>query len=204
MTEKINQSSLKNAKFENMTAEQVIKKYEEVLNSREKQIYELSAEIGQINKKTQKMKAKFENCKEQNTKLKNIFQKKEVLLKQELDNKELMFMQLTKKEKECDEIQKKIDEFKQNKKSIKKDEINSNSNNKNNNDDEKSKENKFENNNKEEEKKESVKEKEKEKDNPDLKLLAKEKINQLTNKGEGMKKINFAELLKKNKSEKND
>ena len=204
MTEKINQSSLKNAKFENMTAEQVIKKYEEVLNSREKQIYELSAEIGQINKKTQKMKAKFENCKEQNTKLKNIFQKKEVLLKQELDNKELMFMQLTKKEKECDEIQKKIDEFKQNKKSIKKDEINSNSNNKNNNDDEKSKENKFENNNKEEEKKESVKEKEKEKDNPNLKLLAKEKINQLTNKGEGMKKINFAELLKKNKSEKND
>ena len=204
MTEKINQSSLKNAKFENMTAEQVIKKYEEVLNSREKQIYELSAEIGQINKKTQKMKAKFENCKEQNTKLKNIFQKKEVLLKQELDNKELMFMQLTKKEKECDEIQKKIDDLKQNKKSTKKDEINSNSNNKNNNDDEKRKENKFENNNKEEEKKESVKEKEKEKDNPDLKLLAKEKINQLTNKGEGMKKINFAELLKKNKSEKND
>ena len=204
MSEKINQSSLKNAKFENMTAEQVIKKYEEVLNSREKQIYELSAEIGQINKKTQKMKAKFENCKEQNTKLKNIFQKKEVLLKQELDNKELMFMQLTKKEKECDEIQKKIDDLKQNKKSTKKDEINSNSNNKNNNDDEKSKENKFENNNKEEEKKESVKEKEKEKDNPDLKLLAKEKINQLTNKGEGMKKINFAELLKKNKSEKND
>ena len=203
MTEKINQSSLKNAKFENMTAEQVIKKYEEVLNSREKQIYELSAEIGQINKKTQKMKAKFENCKEQNTKLKNIFQKKEVLLKQELDNKELMFMQLTKKEKECDEIQKKIDDLKQNKKSTKNDEINSN-NNKNDNDAEKSKENKLENNNKEEEKKESVKEKEKEKDNPDLKLLAKEKINQLTNKGEGMKKINFAELLKKNKSEKND
>ncbi len=48
------------------------------------------------------------------------------------------------------------------------------------------------------------KDKDKEKDNPDLKLLAKEKINQLTNKGEGMKKINFAELLKKNKSEKND
>ena len=51
MTEKIKQSSLKNSKFENMTAEQVIKKYEEVLTSREKQIYELSSEIGQINKK---------------------------------------------------------------------------------------------------------------------------------------------------------
>ena len=133
MTEKINQSSLKNAKFENMTAEQVIKKYEEVLNSREKQIYELSAEIGQINKKMQKMKAKFENSKEKNIKLKNILQKKEVLLKQELDNKELMFMQLTKKEKECDEIQKKIEDLKKNKKSTQKDEIKSNDN-KNNND----------------------------------------------------------------------
>ena len=204
MTEKINQSSLKNAKFENMTAEQVIKKYEEVLNSREKQIYELSAEIGQITKKTQKMKAKYENCKEQNIKLKNIFQKKEVLLKQELDNKELMFMQLTKKEKECDEIQKKIDDFKKNKKGTKNGIDNNKENNKINNDVEKNNENKKENNNKEEEKKESIKEKEKEKDNPDLKLLAKEKINQLTNKGEGMKKINFAELLKKNKSEKND
>ena len=204
MTEKINVSSLKNAKFENMTAEQVIKKYEEVLNSRERQIYELSAEIGQITKKTQKMKAKYENCKEQNTKLKNIFQKKEILLKQELDNKELMFMQLTKKEKECDEIQKKIDDLKKNKTSTKND-ININKeNNIINKDIKKNNENKIENINEKEEKKESIKEKEKEKDNPDLKSLAKEKINQLTNKGEGMKKINFAELLKKNKSEKND
>ena len=204
MTEKINVSSLKNAKFENMTAEQVIKKYEEVLNSRERQIYELSAEIGQITKKTQKMKAKYENCKEQNTKLKNIFQKKEILLKQELDNKELMFMQLTKKEKECDEIQKKIDDLKKNKTSTK-NAININKeNNIINNDIKKNNENKIENINDKEEKKESIKEKEKEKDNPDLKSLAKEKINQLTNKGEGMKKINFAELLKKNKSEKND
>ena len=208
MTEKINQSSLKNAKFENMTAEQVIKKYEEVLNSREKQIYELSAEIGQINKKMQKMKAKFENSKEKNIKLKNILQKKEVLLKQELDNKELMFMQLTKKEKECDEIQKKIEDLKKNKKSTQKDEIKSNDN-KINNDVEKINEKKDEKiNNKEDDKKietkEKDKDKDKEKDNPDLKLLEKEKINQLTNKGEGMKKINFAELLKKNKSEKND
>ena len=204
MTEKINVSSLKNAKFENMTAEQVIKKYEEVLNSRERQIYELSAEIGQITKKTQKMKAKYENCKEQNTKLKNIFQKKEILLKQELDNKELMFMQLTKKEKECDEIQKKIDDLKKNKTSTK-NEINiDEENGVVDNDIKKNNENKIENINDKEEKKESIKEKEKEKDNPDLKSLAKEKINQLTNKGEGMKKINFAELLKKNKSEKND
>ena len=184
MSEKILQSSLKNAKFENMTAEQVIKKYEDVLNSREKQVFELSAEIGQINKKLQKMKAKYENSQEKNMKLKNILEKKEALFKQELDNKELMFMQLTKKEKECDEIQQQINDLKQNKKIIKNEKnINNEINKKNNN-----------NKKKEEEKKEKN-----DKDNKeaDLKLLAKEKINQLTNKGEGMKKINFAELLKK-------
>ena len=191
MTEKIKQSSLKNAKFENMTAEQVIKKYEEVLNSRERQIFELSSEIGQINKKMQKMKAKCDNSKEKNIKLKNILQKKEVLLKQELDNKELMFMQLTKKEKECDEIQQKIKDMKENKKIEKKEEIKSE-----NIENIKNEENKEIN----EEKKEEIK---KEKENEaDLKLLAKEKINQLTNKGEGMKKINFAELLKKKNEKK--
>ena len=193
MTEKIQQSSLKNAKFENMTAEQVIKKYEEVLYSRERQIFELSSEIGQINKKIQKMKAKCDNSKEKNIKLKNILQKKEVLLKQELDNKELMFMQLTKKEKECDEIQQKIKDMKGNKEinEEKKEEIKSE-----NIENIKNEENKEIN----EEKKEEIK---KEKENEaDLKLLAKEKINQLTNKGEGMKKINFAELLKKNQEKK--
>jgi hypothetical protein len=184
MSEKILQSSLKNAKFENMTAEQVIKKYEDVLNSREKQVFELSAEIGQINKKLQKMKAKYENSQEKNMKLKNILEKKEALFKQELDNKELMFMQLTKKEKECDEIQQQINDLKQNKKIIKNEKNINNEINKENNNNKK----------KEEEKKEKN-----DKDNKeaDLKLLAKEKINQLTNKGEGMKKINFAELLKK-------
>ena len=184
MSEKILQSSLKNAKFENMTAEQVIKKYEDVLNSREKQVFELSAEIGQINKKLQKMKAKYENSQEKNMKLKNILEKKEALFKQELDNKELMFMQLTKKEKECDEIQQQINDLKQNKKIIKNEKNINNEINKENN-------NKIK---KEEEKKEKN---DKDGGGADLKLLAKEKINQLTNKGEGMKKINFAELLKK-------
>ena len=189
MSEKILQSSLKNAKFENMTAEQVIKKYEDVLNSREKQVFELSAEIGQINKKLQKMKAKYENSQEKNMKLKNILEKKEALFKQELDNKELMFMQLTKKEKECDEIQQQINDLKQNKKIIKNEKNINNEINKENNNNKK----------KEEEKKEKN-----DKDNKeaDLKLLAKEKINQLTNKGEGMKKINFAELLKKKRKKK--
>ena len=196
---KVKQSSLKNAKFDNMTAEQVIKKYEEVLSSREKQIFELSSEIGQINQKIQKMRAKYENSKQQSTKLKNILIKKENMLKQELDNKELMFMQLAKKEKECDEIQIKINSFKNNKNPEKIEEnkiLNENKNNKNeniNNDINKKKEEKINVENKDEKKKEA-----------DLKLLAKEKINQLTDKGEGMKKLNFAELLKRNQEKKKD
>ena len=198
MTEKIKQSSLKNSKFDNMTAEQVIKKYEEVLTSRERQIYELSSEIGQINKKLQKMRAKNEINKEKNIKLKNILQKKESILKQELDNKELMFMQLTKKEKECDEVQQKISDFKQNKNSTKKDELKSDNINNNENIKKEEDKNKDINENKKEEIK-KIKENENE---ADLKLLAKEKINQLTNQGEGMKKINFAELLKKKNEKK--
>ena len=198
MTEKIKQSSLKNSKFENMTAEQVIKKYEEVLTSRERQIYELSSEIGQINKKLQKMRAKNEINKEKNIKLKNILQKKETILKQELDNKELMFMQLTKKEKECDEVQQKISDFKKNKNSTKKDELKSDNINNIENIKKEEDKNKDINENKKEEVKQ-IKEGENE---ADLKLLAKEKINQLTNKGEGMKKINFAELLKKKNEKK--
>ena len=198
MTEKIKQSSLKNSKFENMTAEQVIKKYEEVLTSRERQIYELSSEIGQINKKLQKMRANNEINKEKNIKLKNILQKKESILKQELDNKELMFMQLTKKEKECDEVQQKISDFKQNKNSTKKDELKSDNINNNENIKKEEDKNKDINDNKKEEIK-KIKENENE---ADLKLLAKEKINQLTNQGEGMKKINFAELLKKKNEKK--
>ena len=198
MTEKIKQSSLKNSKFENMTAEQVIKKYEEVLTSRERQIYELSSEIGQINKKLQKLRAKNEVNKEKNVKLKNILQKKETILKQELDNKELMFMQLTKKEKECDEVQQKISDFKQNKNSTKKDELKSD--NINNNEDIKKEEDKNKDIN--ENKKEEIKKIKENENEADLKLLAKEKINQLTNQGEGMKKINFAELLKKKNEKK--
>ena len=80
------------------------------------------------------MRAKYENSKQQSTKLKNILIKKENMLKQELDNKELMFMQLAKKEKECDEIQIKINSFKNNKNPEKIEEnkiLNENKNNKN-------------------------------------------------------------------------
>ena len=50
------QSSLKDIKFDELTAEQIIKKYEEVLNSREKQVFELSAEAGKVNQKLENLR----------------------------------------------------------------------------------------------------------------------------------------------------
>ena len=109
-------------------------------------------------------------------------------------------MQLTKKEKEYDEIQQKMLNIKEKKSSEKKEEVQSDIidiNYKKNENNEEINEDKKEIIKKE---KEIIK---KEKENEaDLKLLAKEKINQLTNKGEGMKKINFAELLKKKNEKK--
>ena len=125
-------------------------------------------------------------------------EKKETVLKRELDNKEIMFMELSKKEKECDEFQEKINDFKKNKNNPKdKKEKNENNN------DSKKEEKKID------EKKDGKNEKnEDKKDNKDIevdpKSLAKEKINQLSNKGDGMKKLNFAELLKKNQEKKGE
>ena len=109
------QSSLKNINFDELTAEQIIKKYEQVLHSRENQLFELSAEVGKVNQKLENLRTRHENCIVKNNELKTKLQKKETLLKQELDNKEIMFMQLTKKEKELDEVEQKIDEIKKKK-----------------------------------------------------------------------------------------
>ena len=208
------QSSLKNVNFDELTAEEIIKKYEQFLDSREKQVFELSSMVGQVTQKLESLKPKYEDSKDKNAKLKIILQKKEELLKQELENKEIMFMQLSNKEKEYDEIQQKIKDFK-NKKN-KNNQKDSNKDDKSNNKDEKEnkKEDKKDKDEKEKNKtktevKEQEKDKEKEKEKEkiedkkkeevyDPKSLAREKINQLTNKSEGMKKLNFAELLKKN------
>ena len=185
----ISESSLKNSKFHELTSEQIIKKYEEVLNSREKQLCELSLEMGKVQEKLENLKSKYQNANEKNTQLKNILQKKESLLKQELDNKEIMFMQLTKKEKESDEITEQIKNLKKGSSILdsekKKGELKKDLN--------KGKKEDIKDENKE---KNEVKKDDKSASNP--KSLAREKINQLTNQVEGMKKINFAELLKKN------
>lgn len=203
-------SSLKNINFDELTAEEIIKKYEQFLDSREKQVFELSSMVGQVTQKLETLKPKYEDSKDKNTKLKIILQKKEELLKQELENKEIMFMQLSNKEKEYDEIQQKIKDFKNNKNKSnqkdtdKDDKINNKDEKENKKEDKKDKDEK-EKNKAQTEVKQQEKDKEKEKVDDkkkdevhDPKSLAREKINQLTNKSEGMKKLNFAELLKKN------
>ena len=104
-------SSLKNNKFKNLTAEQIIKKYEDVLFSREKQFYELSNEIGKLTQKIQFLVQKKEKSKYNNNILNDIFSKKQQLLKQELSNKEIVFMKLTDLEHKYDDLQNKIDDI---------------------------------------------------------------------------------------------
>jgi hypothetical protein len=105
----IKPSSLKNNKFKGLTAEQIIKKYEDVLYSREKQFFELSQEIGKNTQKIQDLVQKKEKCKHNNAILKDILAKNEQLLKQELSNKEISFMKLSDLEQKYDDLQNKID-----------------------------------------------------------------------------------------------
>ena len=105
----IKSSSLKNNKFKGLTAEQIIKKYEDVLYSREKQFFELSQEIGKNTQKIQDLVQKKEKCKHNNAILKDILAKNEQLLKQELSNKEISFMKLSDLEQKYDDLQNKID-----------------------------------------------------------------------------------------------
>ena len=186
----IKTSSLKNEQLNTLTAEEIIKKYEKVLASRENQVSELSCEIGKVHQKLENLKNTHEDCIEKNKEYKNTLAEKGELLKKELNNKEILFMQLTHKEQECDEIKKKIDDYKKNEKEKKNDKKNDKKNEK-----------VIDEKKAEEKKEETVKENViPEKPEIDVKSNAKEKINQLKNKND--KKINFAELLKKSNENK--
>lgn len=101
-------SSLKNNKFKGLTAEQIIKKYEDVLFSREKQFYELSNEITKLTQKIQNLMKKKEKSKYNNDNLKEVLSRYESILKQELSNKEYLFMKINNLENKYDDLQNKI------------------------------------------------------------------------------------------------
>ena len=104
-------SSLKNNKFNGLTSEEIIKKYENVLFSREKQFNELSNEITKLTQTIQNLVEKKNKSKYNNDKLKEILENNEKILKQELSNKEIGFMKLTDLEHKYDDLQNKIDDI---------------------------------------------------------------------------------------------
>ena len=106
-----NPSSLKNNKFNGLTSEEIIKKYENVLFSREKQFNELSNEITKLTQTIQNLVEKKNKSKYNNDKLKEILENNEKILKQELSNKEIAFMKLTDLEHKYDDLQNKIEDI---------------------------------------------------------------------------------------------
>lgn len=76
MQNKAECSSLKFFNFNGWTNEKIIEKYETVLASREKQITDLSMEIGSINDKINFLTDKCKSLQEENEMLKNRLQKR--------------------------------------------------------------------------------------------------------------------------------
>ena len=112
-------STLKNFKWGNMSEQEIINKYEDVLETREIQVTDLSMELGKLQEKTLKIEEKneqiindFNLLKSENEKLALILKKKDFFLNQELQNKEHMFYRLQEKENECDLLNQKITELK--------------------------------------------------------------------------------------------
>ena len=105
----VNGSSLKKFNFEGMTTEEIINKYESVLSSREKQILDLTVEIGNANSEINKLTEELEKNDKENTELLNKINKIEKNISQEMKNKEVMFMRLQQKESEAEFLQIQLD-----------------------------------------------------------------------------------------------
>lgn len=104
-------SSLKHFNFSGWSADQILEKYESVLDSREKQITDLTIELGTLNETLNSYIDKCIHYVEENDMLKIKLTKKEAQLAQELTNKEILFMKLDRKEAECDEMVKNYTEL---------------------------------------------------------------------------------------------
>ena len=104
-----NGSSLKNFNFEGMTTEEIINKYESVLSIREKQILDLTVEIGNANSEINKLTDEIEQYDKENEILLNKINKIEKNISQELSNKEIMFSRLQQKESEVEFLQIQLD-----------------------------------------------------------------------------------------------
>ena len=104
-----NGSSLKKFNFEGMTTEEIINKYESVLSTREKQILDLTIEIGSANSEINRLTDEVEKFDKENEVLLNKINKIEKNIAQELNNKDIMFNRLQKKESEVEFLQIQLD-----------------------------------------------------------------------------------------------
>ena len=102
-------SSLKNFNFEGMTTEEIINKYEAVLSTREKQVLDLTIEIGNANAEINKLTDEIEKYDKENLTLLNKIKKIEKNITQELSNKEIMLSRLQEKESEVEFLQIQLD-----------------------------------------------------------------------------------------------
>ena len=75
-----NFSSLKYFNFDGWKPEKIIEKYENVLSSREKQITDLSVELGTINNRITVLSENIKSLKEENELLKNRMQKRVIII----------------------------------------------------------------------------------------------------------------------------
>lgn len=91
-----------------MTKEEIIEKYEEVLESREAQVIDLTMELGRIQERIITLEDTNERLEAENEKLKKMNSKKDFFLTQELQNKEIMFIRLQNKEQEVDDLRLKV------------------------------------------------------------------------------------------------
>ena len=102
-------SSLKDFNFDGMTTEQIINKYEVVLANREKQILDLTIEIGNANSQINKFNDEIEKYDKENVDLLNKINKIDKNITQEMSNKEIMFSRLQQKESEVEFLQMQFD-----------------------------------------------------------------------------------------------
>ena len=102
-------SSLKTFNFEGMTTEEIINKYESVLSTREKQILDLTVEIGNANSEINKLSDEIDKYDKENEELLNKINKIEKNIARELSNKEIMFTRLQEKESEVEFLQIQLD-----------------------------------------------------------------------------------------------
>jgi chromosome segregation ATPase len=102
-------SSLKNFNFKGWTADKIVEKYESVLVTRENQVTDLALEIGTISDKFNSLQDQYSLLKNDYLILEDKLQKKEKLLQQELNSKEIMFIRLRKAEADYEELNKKYE-----------------------------------------------------------------------------------------------